>query len=153
MVRAAWVKPMTLVQKFEANEAVTACLQVVCQSNRYGEGYETKGDSGHPIALDGENPWGRDDKLYIFSNPALAAKKHDGNVCREPNYNLVYGNDGTFQGINGWWVQYQSDDDKDGITEVGDRVYWCNDEKYTIFGAEWYNYNHWGTVEKSSNRS
>lgn len=39
MVRSAWVKPMTLVQKFEANEAVAAetCWYVECEGNYTGE--------------------------------------------------------------------------------------------------------------------
>lgn len=149
MVRATWVKPMTFVQKFEANEAVASCLQVKCASKRYGENFSTKGETGHPAEKDGDNPWHRDESLTV--SWLWAVRKHEGNVCREPNYNLVYGSDGTFTGINGWWVEYQSDYDGDGITEVGDRVYWCSDEKYSA--AESWRYNHWGTVEKSSNRS
>lgn len=152
MVRSAWVKPMTLVQKFEANEAVASCLQVKCASQRYGERFETRGATGHPAEKDGDNPWHRDEKLTVSA--ILNVRKHEGNVCREPNYNLVYGSDGTFTGINGWEVVYQSDDNHDGITEVGDRVYWCNDETYDVgLWKEYFNYNHWGTVEKSSNRS
>lgn len=39
MVRATWVKPMTLVQKFEANEAVAAetCWYVECEGNYTGQ--------------------------------------------------------------------------------------------------------------------
>lgn len=144
MVRSAWVKPMTLVQKFEANEAVAAegCYQVVCESKRYGDYwlYQTKGPTGHPAEIDGSDPWGRSDDLAGTSG----TRKHDGNVCRQPNFNLVYGDNGKFQGINDWWVTYQSDDDGDGITEVGDRVYWCNDEFYSL--AESFRFNHWGTV-------
>lgn len=150
MVRAAWVKPMTLVQKFEANEAVTACLQVVCESKRYGYGFENRGETYHPADKDGENPWNRSEKLWT-SGPR---KGHDDNVCNQPNFNLVYGENGKFQGINGWWVVKQSDDDHDGITEVGDRVYWCNDETYDAgLWNEYLNYNHWGTVTQGSNRS
>lgn len=152
MVRATWVKPMTLVQKFEANEAVTACLEVVCESGRYGKytavpvKRETLGPTNHPAEKDGANPWNRDDVLCVLAG----TREHNGNVCRQPNHNLVFENDGTVHGINGWWVEYSSDDDHDGIIEVGDRVYWCNDEGY--WGQN-FKYNHWGTVTQGSNRS
>ena len=143
MVRAAWVKPMTLVQKFEANEAVAAgqCFQVVCESDRYGKflGYQTLGDTNHPADLDGTNPWRRDDDLTT----SIGTRKHDGNVCRLPNYNLVFEN-GTVSAINGWWIAKTVDVNTNGVIDAGDRVYWCNDEKYTA--VESYKFNHWGTV-------
>lgn len=154
MFRSAWVKPMTLVQKFEANEAVTACLQVTCKSDTYGEyswfpaGFEIKGLTNHPAESDGQNPWGRDEWLGSIATNEWA---HSNNRCKDPNNSgVIISDDGHISFSDGCWLALHVDSDGDNLADVGERIYWCADQKSGIYT---YKLNHWGTVEKSSNHS
>lgn len=154
MGRTTWVKPMTLVQKFEANEAVTACMQVVCQSDTRGEyiwfpaGFEIQGEDHHP-AEDGPNPWGRGEWL---GNTAVNKKGHPGHNCKNPNNGsgVIISNDGQISFADGRNLALHVDKDLDGLADIGDRIYWTSDEKISLVN---YDFNHWGTVEPSSNKS
>lgn len=151
MVRATWVKPMTLVQKFEANEAVAAeaCLQISCDMQTYGILVTPylSGTDTHPL-VDGENPWNRSENLYVTAT----IKNHSGS-CQD-GANIIFENGDVFYTASDGKIVAKIDENKDGIG-VGDRVYWCTDEDKVIWGVKYgtFRWNHWGTVEKSSNRS
>lgn len=155
MGRKTWVKPMTMVQKFEANEAITACLQVVCQmetegSAWAGDGFLTGTDT-HP-EVDGSDPWGRDEWL---GSVLWNLRKHDGYRCKDPNNSGVFiSNNGEISFADGCWRILHVDSDGDNLADIGERIYWCEDKTEKVAGINYtYKYNHWGTVEKSSNRS
>ncbi len=149
MVRSAWVKPMTLVQKFEANESIAACYEIVCESDREGKvdwGKDTTvGKTNHPADIDGSNPWNIDDDLCS----GWITKKHSG--CKTAsNNNLIFANgDVTYGGSDGW-VAHTVDVNENGVIDADDRVYWCTEETSAAYFWRW---NHWGTVAQSANRS
>lgn len=153
MVREAWVKPMTLVQKFEANEAVTACLQVACKSGTYGEyqwygGIEVKGKTYHPAELDGQNPWGRGEAL---GTTAFTMTSHDERGCHDAsNSGVVIDSNGVISFTGNARLCSHKDSDGDGLADVGERIYWYEDYKDLSIDI---NFNHWGTIEPSSNKS
>lgn len=146
MERKTWVKPMTLVQKFEANEAVAAdqCFEISCGSNTRGGAFGTiKGSPDNPIE-DGW-PWkNRENFIGLVDDKA----SHKG--CKDPSDN-IFNFDGTtltFYGNSGQVGNGEIDDiidaNKDGIEgNAGDRVYWHTTEDYLGQTMLW---NHWGTL-------
>lgn len=152
MVRATWVKPMTLVQKFEANEAVAACMQITCESDTY-LGYQfpkyvVMGYTYHPAELDGENPWGRDEWLGVSGADDW---RHSNHSCKDPNNSgVTISNDGQISLASDCELALHVDIDNDGLADIGERIYWREDEKSGLYT---YKFNHWGTVTQSSNHS
>lgn len=73
MVRATWVKPMTLVQKFEANEAVAAnqCWYLICE--RGGTAGHTACDNRGNYHYYDDNDNGIIDRVQL----QVAANKYD----------------------------------------------------------------------------
>lgn len=147
MVRATWVKPMTLVQKFEANEAVTACLQIVCQSDTYCSGQIHHGEDHSPA--DDSPKWetGEDYKSSAMYNAHSACKTPSNNSFSFDTGVAVFTGDGGIDSI--------IDASNDGIYgNEDDRVYWHSTvPNRVMFWDVYVKLNHWGTVEKSSNRS
>lgn len=148
MGRKTWVKPMTLVQKFEANEAVaaTTCFQIACQSDTKAGMLDTiKGKTNHPADLDGW-PWTQGESFHSD----IVFGKHDG--CREAPNN-IFNFDGTtltFIGDSGevdnGKIDAVIDANHDGIKgNSGDRVYWHT------WGTKPVNrefvWNHWGEIK------
>lgn len=147
MVRAAWVKPMTLVQKFEANEAVAAtnCFLLSCDSNAYS--------TGAVIANRGEvssTTW-KEREGDNLSGGAPVGWKHE--LCENTSNNVFnYGDGGiefvsgtgydtgiTWGGIDNW-----TDVDEDGKISDGDIVYWYTKQHSGLFDYRW---NHYGTLK------
>lgn len=144
MVRSAWAMPMTLVQKFEANEAVAAeaCLGVKCESQTKS-GYlgKPQGSTNHPESIDG-NPWGRDE--YLGASPA-EGKNHEGTCKRPIDNGIIIDENGavSYNGADGGGRFVTAIDSvtnsATAVVDAGDRVYWCTDSSL-------YKWNHWGTV-------
>lgn len=149
MVRATWVKPMTLVQKFEANEAVTSCLQLVCKSETYGNNaWSVNGKTNHPATIDGEDPWGRPEYLGTYS-VFHAEKYHTKDICHVAGNDGIILENGTIEFTGDRWLAKHVDVNENGKVDAPDRVYWCENSGATSL----YKWNHWGTVEMTSNKS
>lgn len=146
MVRATWVKPMTMVQKFEANEAVTSCLQLVCKSSRYVGTGGLKGDTNHPASLDGPDPWGRSEYLGASG---WEHNDHRSDICHVAGNDRIILENGTIEFTGDRWLAKHVDVNENGKVDAPDRVYWC--ENSGLGGL--YKWNHWGTVEMTSNKS
>ena len=145
MVRSAWVKPMTLVQKFEANEAIAACLQIKCNSDTYcsGAGWIHGDDNSPP---DDSPKWetGEDYGSNVWYNAHSDCKTYTNNPFSFDTGVAVFTGNGGIDSI--------IDASSDGIRgNEDDRVYWHTFHS-GAFGKT-LRLNHWGTVEKSSNRS
>lgn len=155
MGRKTWVKPMTLVQKFEANEPVAAigqCYQILCKSDAKA-GFFVITDSGAP-----EYHWSR--KEGYFDSVSIeggfrASFKHD--QCKKSASNNVFNVDVTNpsnpiityvtevggnadEGAFEHWLDYSGD----GKFGQGDIIYWTNVIKETPTTGM--RYNHWGEV-------
>lgn len=150
MERKTWAKPMTLVQKFEANETVAAnsCFLIACKSDAtYSHG--GIGDTCAPQPAAWTHPEG------YFDSAAIEGDKHlwfSHSNCRDASRNIfrISGNEITYLyeaggiadrgGVDGW-----KDMNDDGKLGAGDVVYWygINDETWTT-GTRW---NHWGNLE------
>lgn len=150
MGRKTWVMPMTLVQKFEANEAVAAdqCFEIGCQSTTYGSSIawdSVRGTDNHPLE-DGAYPWTQ--KEYYGGISRYDKANHDG--CHDPSDNIFNfdGENLTFVGNSGQVgngkLDIIIDASGDGILgNAGDRVYWHTTERYMSTNMVW---NHWGTL-------
>lgn len=157
MGRKTWVKPMTLVQKFEANEPVAAigqCYNVLCKSDaayKY-QAWPPKAyisDSGAP-EYHWSHPEGYYDSAAIEGSPLTSFKhencKKDNNVFNadltdpanpQIQYILETGgsaNEGNFE----YWLDYNGS----GVFDSGDIIYWTNTTGGSV-GTRW---NHWGEV-------
>lgn len=141
MVRATWVKPMTLVQKFEANEAVAAsgCLVVKCESKtRPGFPGGVSGSPGNP---DG-NIWKR--KEYLGWS-TVETNGHDGRCRNAIENGIIIDENGavSYNGADGDGRFVTAIDSvtnsATAVVDADDRIYWCTDS-----GA--YKWNHWGKV-------
>lgn len=140
MGRTTWVKPMTLLQKFEANEPVAAdqCFEIECRSNTHAFG----GSDGSPSS---DYPkWSSGEKFY----GDLVFGKHDG--CHTASNNIFNfdGQELTFVGDSGeignGAIDSIIDASNDGIVgNAGDRVYWYTTEDK---GTRVFRWNHWGTL-------
>lgn len=156
MGRTTWVKPMTFVQKFEANEPVAAsqCFEIECESDtRGGAGGSIKGSTNHPADLDGW-PWKYSEEFLGLIGSSIDKKAtHDG--CHTASNN-IFNFDGTtltFVGDSGEIGNGMIDDiidaSNDGIEgNAGDRVYWHTTEPYLGRTMLW---NHWGYLKPISN--
>lgn len=144
MVREAWVKPMTLVQKFEANEAVTACLQIKCNSDTYCAGANVKYGDDHSPSDD--FPKWNDDEYYsakVWYDPHTDCKTYTNNPFSFDTGVAVFTGNGGIDSI--------IDANDDGVKgNEGDRVYWHTFHKWNLSTLR---LNHWGTIEPSSNKS
>lgn len=151
MGRKTWVKPMTLVQKFEANETVANnCFLIACQSN--------VGNPSNPPAP--EFGWKKKEGHYTdYDGPletcTMPSKFSHGNCYIASNniFNIDGGNisfvrenggaSGDYYGVDSW-----TDVDKNNKVSVGDIVYWHNSDIKSGFfyryGDRW---NHWGEVQ------
>lgn len=157
MGRKTWVKPMTLVQKFEANEAVAAtqCYEIACESD---VNYWNQGLSD-PIKINAPRfGWCSNEG---FSNGDNAGKgrnlpmdfNHD-NECKIASKNIfrVEGNEIEFLGeysaggfISG--AVCGKDLGADGVLGAGDIIYWHTDGG-AFNSIRW---NHWGRLQPISN--
>lgn len=137
MVRAAWVKPMTLVQKFEANEAVaaTSCFKILCES--YTD-YSNMVDNANPNDYPKwETPQSHGGWVGFGHN-----KCHDyGDTILEYGENYV--NFISEIGGNNGHVDSWIDVNDNKVVDAGDRVYWYTDQKWAL---QYYKWNHWGTI-------
>lgn len=157
MGRKTWVKPMTLVQKFEANEPVAAsqCYEIACGSNvvyayDFWDPFKKAGNNA-PLG----HHWDRNEGFSNGNNSGLMSNlptdfSHDG-TCKDPTKNIfrIDGNsivfleeqtgDGALSGGVDWY-----DIGTDGVLNAGDLVYWHTD-KGTI------RWNHWGYLQPISN--
>lgn len=143
MERKNWIKPMTLVQKFEANEAVALCWEVACKNDTYYDGlaWNTKKDSNAP--RDEWHFWKHSESI----NGEFIPFEHSdcntasNNLFAEDNGNIIFKGEvahdvrGGFEG----WVDV---DGSESITPK-DRIYWYSQKKV---GLIWYTWNHWGEV-------
>lgn len=157
MGRTTWVKPMTLVQKFEANEPVAAaeCYEIACESTvKYDFGAAI---TNKDIPYNGPNGmmWGAHEG-YIEGNIGKVSSlppsfEHNKNGCKTASHNVfrIEGNEITFL------LEYNGDREitgdvdwrdlgSDGVLGTGDVVYW-----YTEKGAV--RWNHWGRLQPISN--
>lgn len=151
MKRTTWVKPMTLVQQFEANETVANnCFSIACQSNvgnpnnppapKFGwkkeEGrYTSYSDDG---GVYWEKPSGfAHGNCYTASNNVFNIDGGNISFVRE-----IGGASGEYRGVDSW-----TDVDGDKKVSDGDIVYWYNTsigEHVVLAGDRW---NHWGEVK------
>lgn len=150
MERKNWVKPMTLVQKFEANETVANnCFLIACESKATHDtdsnapGNLWKKPEGHYLSgygWDSAHYVGKPDE-FGHGNCQTASNNifniDGGNISFEREIN---GASGDFYGVDGW-----SDEDQNDVISVGDIVYWYNTDISKIWrvGDRW---NHWGHV-------
>ena len=148
MVRSAWVKPMTLVQKFEANEAVANnCFLIACESKA-----TNSTGSGAPGDLwnEGEGYYSAYDSPFQTGPNKHPSFKHEN--CGTASNNVFNINGGSIEfvqeiggadglhGVDGW-----SDEDHNDVISDGDIVYWHSSNLSGPWsaGTRW---NHWGTV-------
>lgn len=158
MGRKTWVKPMTLVQKFEANEPVAAigqCYNVLCKSEaKYAYKFPSFiiTDSGAP-----EYHWSHKEGYFnalgegqasMSSGFAHGTCKSDNNVFNidltnpaNPQIKYIQETGGVADsGEFEHWLDYNGS----GIFDAGDIIYWTNVEnKGGGIGWRW---NHWGEV-------
>ena len=155
MGRKTWVKPMTLVQKFEANEPVAAigqCYQIKCKStakaDRLGK-IKPRGGSAP------EFHWSHEEGYYdsaLVEGGLSPDFVHDN--CTNPSKNVFnvdltnpaapvinyivesggIAKDGAFE----HWLDYNNS----GVFDSGDIIYWTNTTGGRL-GTRW---NHWGEV-------
>ena len=149
MGRTTWVKPMTLVQKFEANEAVAAtqCFQVACQSDTT---ISHNGNPGDPCAP--MQPWEKREGNYnlfgwfmgyasFYHDNCLAASN---NVFNVENGNIItYIDESGGSATEGGFTHWQ-DVNENKVVDSGDVLYWWN-QGNTSAGQPTV-WNHWGTV-------
>lgn len=147
MKRKTWVMPMTLVQKFEANETVAAaqCYSIACKNNTYMNVAWDKNEvsnapengwNGNEGRL--QSPWG----LKEGFNHNGACRDARNNVFRVDGDNieflLEHSSQGDISGGFDSWV----DTGNDGFG-AGDRVYWHTTGEQALVPMRW---NHWGEV-------
>lgn len=147
MAKKTWVKPMTLVQKFEANETVASCLQVSCQHNSYYDNWFThdwhESECNAPLGNKWLNSEG-DINTGYWGNPFQHknCKEHP-----ESNIFIINGNDIKFsvehssQGTLSGGLDFYNDTNGNGSVDAGDIVYWHTEGHQ---GAIPYRWNHWG---------
>lgn len=156
MGRTTWVKPMTLVQKFEANEPVAAtglCFEIECESDTRGGAFGSiKGETNHPEE-DGW-PWKNSEYFAGLIGSSIDKKAtHDG--CHTASNNIFHfdGTTLTFVGDSGEIGNGMIDDiidaNNSGIKgDAGDRVYWHTTEPYVA--GQTMLWNHWGYLRPIS---
>lgn len=155
MVREAWVKPMTLVQKFEANEAIAAepCWDVICKSNGYHkwpDGTVKTNNANHP------EKWGSYEEF--LGTPGTTNDSGHYN-CDDAGHNQfsfdINSGTVTFLGENGGssdGVVTGVYDNGDGVLGLGDEVYWVT-QGYNGLAVRVLTWTHWGVITKTANRS
>lgn len=148
MERKNWVKPMTLVQKFEANEAVaaTSCFQIVCQHNSSWKNALTH-KCNAPLGY----MWTQEEgvgPLHSWVSPF----GHDGDCHNNPENNVFRSDDGTSLtfllqynkgDVLGGGLDHYEDANHNGVVDTNDIVYWHTDGKQGAVDTTW---NHWGYV-------
>lgn len=139
MERKTWVMPMTLVQKFEANEAVSACWGVACDTetaNRWQGSYL---------------PWWQ----------PVSATKHSASECGDFTHQVLRdtNDDGTVDEMietrdGGLYCTLYSDDSyKQTISpsvvspETTEMIFWTTTKE--VSPGIHYTWHHRGTVEAS----
>lgn len=154
MAKKTWVKPMTLVQKFEANETIAAqCYEVACGSDAaYGnqklwENIKINAPFGHQWVRNEGYSNGNNGGTGIDLPPSF---NHNGdcktaskNIFRIDGNNIVFleeqTGDGSLSGGVDWY-----DLGSDGILNTNDVVYWHTDKG----SVRW---NHWGYLTPITN--
>ena len=129
MERKTWVKPMTLVQKFEANETVAACWGVACMVSEAND-WEWKND---------------------FWN--AAAQKHEAEHCGTIGNQVIFddNDDGIADrmietGVSGGGTLpctiYTDDSFSEiksiGSVKVGEKLYWTTSKKPAAITYTWH---------------
>ena len=129
-----WEKPVTVVEKFEANEYVAACFKLACgrgsdPSFPHGQHWKT-GESGN------------------VSHSTIGTP----NTCGDADANRVITDDGgVFQSVGelngeqGWLnggLDYILQRDGDNTVDPGDVIFWHTNASD---GRKW---NHWGVVQR-----
>lgn len=158
MGRKTWVKPMTLVQKFEANEAVAAqsCLLVACISKAEST------DGGFGITPNGapESPWTHGEGYFFATGRPAVIKYNNINhkgACADKKNNIfrIDGDQVEFLdelsgGVDMGGFVKVTDDNGDGVISAGDTFYWWTRKYEVIVGASNYRqFNHWGKAESA----
>lgn len=153
MERKTWVMPMTLVQKFEANETVaaTSCVQVACKSTAVGS-LSGITDHGAP-----ESPWPYGEGNFTVWGGFLsyAQINHKGDCShKEKNIFRITGDQieylGELDGVVDMGGFVKRTDNGDGKIGPGDTFYWWSRDYDLIVGASSYKqYNHWGVAESA----
>lgn len=147
MGRKTWVKPMTLVQKFEANEPVAAgnCYSIICEST-FKWNHQ---DSSAP----NPNAWSAKEGNYTYSvfGDAYwgAPAPFDHINCKEANSNIFHVEDGKVTYLYEIGGKVDSGaveviDNADGVFGEGDIVYWYSRNEIT---GGYIRHNHWGHVK------
>ena len=148
MGRKTWVMPMTVVQKFEANEAVAAtqCFQVACESDTTVSHNGNPGDPCAPM-----QPWEKREGNYNLFGwfMGYATFYHDN--CKTASNNIFRVEDGKFTYIDetggsasdGGFTHWE-DVNNNNIVDSKDVLYWWN-QGNTSSGQPTV-WNHWGYV-------
>lgn len=151
MGRKTWVKPMTLVQKFEANEPVAAeqCYSVACSNDTWHADFPSttqKKDSNAPYGwmwkknegtVDGG--WGA--VLPYGFNHKGTCSHAENNTFRIDGMSVEFINEVQDGDILSGGFDDKVDVNKDGVIGSGDVIYWHTTVSPAI------RYNHWGYVE------
>ena len=129
-----WEKPVTVVEKFEANEYVAACFKLAC-----GRG----SDPSLPYGA----YWERGERGDVSHSPIGTP-----NTCGDANANRVITDDGGFfqsvgdlNGEQGWLnggLDYVLQRDGNGTVDPNDVIFWHTNASD---GRRW---NHWGIVQQ-----
>lgn len=132
MSKKLWIQPMTLVQKFEANETVASqCFQIKCESyTTYYDMVDESNPEDYPKWESGQNHggaiWFAHNKCHEFGDTVL-------------EYGDDYVSFVSEKGGNPGHVDSWIDVNKNNKVDVGDRVYWYTKQAL-------YKWNHWGTI-------
>lgn len=142
MERKTWVMPMTLVQKFEANETVAAtqCFAIKCVQNTYRSQWNPAFDY-NTVSNAPENPWHQSESTGIpgFNHEGTCHTNPEKNIFQVDGSSIVFiSEDGLPGGLDAW-----IDVDNNDTVNEGDRIYWHTDGKMGLQSATW---NHWGEV-------
>ena len=140
MAKKTWVKPMTLVQKFEANETVAAanCWAVACESEA------SYNHNDHP-PFDPVGKWdGNESTNWIWFEHGGWCADAKNNVFQELDDGTIKFITEVGSGIDGGSFQTLIDNDGDKKISQGDYITWSTTKKSSpLITRRW---NHWGTV-------
>lgn len=151
MGRKTWVKPMTLVQQFEANEAVAAeqCYGVACVSkteyktpvwesiiDESPHGWHWERNNGSGDGLNG----GLKSDLPGGCHHRGACSHAENNIFRIDGMNVVFVEENqSGNALDGGWDD-SLDLNNNGVIDKGDVIYWHTTK-------DTYRYNHYGYVD------
>lgn len=151
MGRKTWVKPMTLVQKFEANEPVAAanCYSVACSNDTYCDDHwlwinktETNSPYGNLwVKKEGTVDGGLGASLPLGFNHKGTCSHAENNTFRIDGMSVEFINEIQDGDILSGGFDNKVDVNNDGVIGPGDVIYWHTTVSPAI------RYNHWGYVE------